>query len=98
MLDTSTKTYKNLIGGRWTDATSGETFSSINPADTSDVVGNFQASSQEDGEQAIQAAQKAFDSWRKTPPSKRASILYRAAELLTERADQIGRASCRERV
>jgi len=96
MLDTSTKTYKNLIGGRWTDATSGETFSSINPADTSDVVGNFQASSQEDGEQAIQAAQKAFDSWRKTPPSKRASILYRAAGLLTERADQIARELTRE--
>ncbi len=32
----TTKTYQNLIGGRWADSSSGETFASLNPADTSE--------------------------------------------------------------
>ncbi len=33
--------YRNLIGGDWVDARSGGTFANINPADTSDVIGEF---------------------------------------------------------
>ena len=36
--------YQNLIGGDWTQASSGKTFDDVNPADTRDIVGRFQAS------------------------------------------------------
>ena len=41
-------TYKNLIGGRWVESSTGMTFASVNPADTSDEVGYFQQSTAEE--------------------------------------------------
>lgn len=38
---------------------------------------------------AIAAAEAAFPSWRETPPSKRARIMFRFKQLLEERADQL---------
>ena len=39
--------YKNLVGGEWVAAARGRTFDNVNPADTRDIVGRFQASSEE---------------------------------------------------
>jgi aldehyde dehydrogenase (NAD+) len=57
-------------------------FDDINPADTRDIVGRFQASSAKDAHAAVRAAQAAFDTWRKTPVSKRAKVLQGAADYL----------------
>jgi aldehyde dehydrogenase (NAD+) len=78
--------FKNLIGGEWVAAASGRTFNDINPADTRDIVGRFQASSAEDAHAAVRAAQAAFDTWRKTPVSKRAKVLQGAADYLETNA------------
>jgi len=43
-----TEKYYNYIGGEWTKSASGEYFENINPADTSDVVGRFPLSNEED--------------------------------------------------
>ena len=40
----SPKSYQNLIGGEWVPARSGKTFLNINPADHTDIVGEFPAS------------------------------------------------------
>src|SRR5437870_10182590 len=82
------KTYRNLIGGEWVASRSGKTFENLNPADTSDVVGTFQASGQDDVNDAVAAAQKAFESWRLVPAPRRAEIIFRAGELLTQRKEQ----------
>src|SRR3989304_5636810 len=37
-------THGNFIGGEWCESVTGRTFESVNPADTRDVVGRFQAS------------------------------------------------------
>src|SRR5678815_868595 len=70
------KTYKNLIDGRWVESSSGKTFSSINPADTSDVLGYFQQGTLQETEQAIEAARRAQPSWARTPPAKRLSLIH----------------------
>src|SRR5690625_930162 len=72
------------------------TYQNINPADNGDIVGLFQDSQVEDAKSALQAAQSAFADWKATPISKRASILLKAADLLEERADQIGKEITRE--
>jgi len=79
---TAVRTYMNLINGEWVPSVSGHTFDSVNPADTSDVVGRFQASVAEDAVAAVESAAKAFAAWKAVAPSRRAEILYKAAELL----------------
>src|SRR6266702_6475723 len=80
--------YRNLIGGQWLPARSGKTFSNVNPADHTDLVGEFPASGPEDVDDAVGAAKKAFATWRLTPAPKRAEILYRAGRLLQERKEK----------
>ena len=59
-------TFRNHIDGEWVPSRSGEVFANTNPADTSDLVGLFQASSAEDARAAVAAAAAAFESWRRT--------------------------------
>src|SRR5512146_260980 len=90
------KIYKNLIDGEWVEATTGETFENINPADTRDVVGIFQKSGKADVEAAVDAASRAFMKWRLVPAPRRAEILYRAAAMLMERKEDYARDMTRE--
>jgi acyl-CoA reductase-like NAD-dependent aldehyde dehydrogenase len=92
----SPKTYLNLIGGERCPARSGKTFLNLNPADRSDVVGEFPASAAEDVDAAVAAARKGFATWRLVPAPKRAEILYRTGQLLQERKEQYARDMTRE--
>ena len=90
------QTYKNLIGGEWVASATGQTFESTNPADTREVVGIFQRSGAEDIDAAVQAASRAYDSWRLTPAPKRGEILFKAADLLRQRKEEYARDMTRE--
>jgi aldehyde dehydrogenase (NAD+) len=92
----STKVYKNLIGGEWVPARTGKTFLNVNPADSDDVVGEFPSSGAEDVDAAVNAAAKAWKTWRLVPAPKRAEILYRTGEILTQRKEQYAREMTRE--
>src|SRR6185437_2406830 len=92
----STKVYKNLIGGEWVPARTGKTFLNVNPADSDDVVGEFQSSGAEDVDAAVNAAAKAWKTWRLVPAPKRAEILYRTGEILAQRKEQYAREMTRE--
>jgi len=88
--------YQNLIGGEKLSARSGKTFLNVNPADHSDIVGEFPASEAEDVALAVAAAKKAFTTWRLVPAPKRAEILHRAGYLLSVRKEQYARDMTRE--
>ena len=88
--------YKNYIGGEWVSPASGKGIENRNPANTDDLVGIFPASTEEDANRAIEAAKNAFDKWRLTPAPKRAEILYRAAEIMIQRKEDIARDMTRE--
>ncbi|MGE0407263.1 MAG: aldehyde dehydrogenase family protein [Candidatus Korobacteraceae bacterium] len=88
--------YKNLIDGEWVESASGDTFENLNPADSREVVGIFQRSTQEDADAAVESAQRAFAKWRLVPAPRRAEILYRASEILAERKENCARAMTRE--
>ena len=77
-----------LIAGQWQDAAGGQTFSVINPSDAS-VITNIADADVEDGLTAVDAAAAAFPAWAATPTRKRAEILSRCFELMTERSEQI---------
>lgn len=88
--------FKNVIGGKWVAAASSQTFENRNPADTSDLVGAFPASDARDINDAVAAAREAFRNWRLVPAPKRAEILYRTGQLLSERKEEYARQMTRE--
>src|SRR5689334_4769781 len=92
----SAKLYKNYIDGEWVEATTGETFENINPADTREVVGIFQKSGAADVEAAVDAAQRAFAKWRLVPAPARAEPLYNASQILIERKEKYASDMTRE--
>ena len=77
-----------LIAGNWQDASGGDTVEVINPSDASVITGIADADV-EDGLAAVDAAAAAFPEWAATPPRRRAEILRRCFELMTERSEQI---------
>jgi 2,5-dioxopentanoate dehydrogenase len=91
-----TETYLNYIDGEWVESESGETYEVVNPADTSDVIGEFQRSSAADAEHAIEVADAAQDDWADTPGPERGAILREAGELLADRADELAETLSRE--
>lgn len=91
-----TITYKNFIDGEWVASSSGKTFPNINPANTDDIVGYFQQSNVEDTRKAIEAAVRAQEKWAKVPAPKRGTILYKAAQMVADRADELGEILTRE--
>lgn len=77
-----------LIAGNWQDASGGDTVEVINPSDASAITGIADADV-EDGLAAVDAAAAAFPEWAATPPRRRAEILRRCFDLMTERSEQI---------
>ena len=90
------KLFKNYINGEWVEARSGKAFENRNPANTEELIGMFPASTEEDVNTAIEAAKNAFEKWRLVPAPKRAEILFRAAELLVKRKEDLAREMTRE--
>ncbi len=58
---------------------------SINPARPSEVVGLISSASKDQAREAIDAASRAFETWKKTPAAERAAFLFKAAALIRER-------------
>ncbi|MBT2730089.1 aldehyde dehydrogenase family protein [Bacillus sp. ISL-75] len=96
MITTKVETFNNYIDGEWQESVSKKTFFSVNPANTEDLVGEFQASNKQDVKIAIEAAKNAFPSWSQTAPSKRAAILNQAASILEQNAAALAEELTRE--
>ena len=92
----STTTYHNFIDGAWVPSVSGDVFENRNPANTDDINGVFQRSTRSDVDRAIAAAALAFEHWRLVPAPKRAELLFRAGQLLSERKEALARDMTRE--
>ena len=74
--------------GKIQNATSGETFESINPFDGSSIA-KIEKASPIDVDNALSSAQSAFKAWSATPHMARSRILLRAVAILRARNDEI---------
>jgi aldehyde dehydrogenase (NAD+) len=86
----------NYVGGTWAPARSGRTYEKHNPARPSEVVGEFPASGEEDVNDAVGAAAKAFPGWSGTPAASRAAVLMRAADAVEARVEDMATDMTRE--
>ncbi len=88
--------FKNFINGEWVESRSGKAYENRNPANTDELVGMFVSGTEEDANQAVDAAKEAYKKWRLVPAPKRAEIMFRAAELLVQRKDEFSKDMTRE--
>ena len=81
--------YRNFINGEWVPPSGGKTQLNVNPANTAETVGEFPLSTQADVDAAVSAACQAYKTWRLMPGPKRAEILFRVAETLLRRKEEL---------
>lgn len=85
--------FRNYINGEWVD---GPTFENRNPANTDEVVGLFVKGSAADVERAADAAQAAFAGWAAMPAPARGNLLFKVADILESKFNQLGEEMTRE--
>ncbi len=86
--------FANFINGEWVN--SSKTFEVRNPANNDEIVGVFAKGSAADMEAAANAAEAALPGWASMPAPQRGNILYKAAEILEKKFDQLGAEMTRE--
>ena len=79
----------NFIGGEWCGSASGETYEKRNPWRPAEVTGVFAASTSVDAATAVESAREAFASWAALPAPARAAFLFKAADAIEARVEQV---------
>ena len=79
-----TLTIKNLINGEWAPSSTGDTLTSVNPANIGEVICTLPASGATDVDAAVVAAKAAYRKWRLVPAPKRGEILFRFGALVAD--------------
>ncbi|OXS78745.1 CoA-acylating methylmalonate-semialdehyde dehydrogenase [Domibacillus enclensis] len=81
---------QNYINGEWMDSVSGKFETVVNPA-TGEEIAQVPLSSKEDVQRAVEAAEKAFQSWSQTAVPKRARILFKYQQLLVDNWEELAK-------
>jgi len=82
------RTGKILIDGKWSDAASGKTFDTYNPA-TGEVLAHVAAGDRTDIDRAVKAARKAFEGpWGRMTSSDRGKLIWKLADLLEQHLEE----------
>jgi betaine-aldehyde dehydrogenase len=81
---------KMYINGEWRESQNKETRNIFNPA-TGEVIARAVEGTIEDVREAIQIAKATFESgiWLQTPPAERAAYLFKIADKIEERAEEL---------
>ncbi len=79
-----------FINGQWTEAASGKTFDTPNPA-TGETLARIAEGDAEDIDRAVKAARKAFEEgpWSRMSPSERGRIIWRIGDLILEHTNEL---------
>ncbi len=78
-----------FINGAWRSGEERDAFPVVNPA-TGETIAEVPLASTGDLDEALDAAERAWPAWRATDVEARGAILHKAADLLRERAKDIG--------
>jgi aminomuconate-semialdehyde/2-hydroxymuconate-6-semialdehyde dehydrogenase len=89
---TELATQKHFINGAFVESASGDTFDLINPATEARTAGAARGDAA-DIDQAVRAAREVFDAgdWSRAKPAFRRKVLFKAADLIEARSDEIVR-------
>src|SRR5687767_15432807 len=90
------KRFNNFIAGEWCAPDSGAWFENRNPADSTDLIGEFPLSGASDVDRAVTSAKRGFEQWRKAPAPARGDVLRRIGDIMTARKEEIAALMTRE--
>jgi len=85
--------YGLFINGTWKDASDGATFQTKCPAN-GEVLATCAQASRADVDEAVTAAWKAFESWKKVTPNARAAILNKIADIIDANKEHLAMVEC----
>ena len=88
-------TFKNLVDGKWVTSGSSKYIDIYSPIGNC-LVGKVPSMTKEEVEFAIKNAKEAQKTWKNVPINERAEILYKAADLLVEKSDEMSDIMMRE--
>src|SRR5262249_28805074 len=94
-MQTATKTYGIFINGEWLSADGGKEFAVRNPA-TSETLAQGADGGVAEMRRAIGAAHAGVAGWSGMTADKRAALLSKAAQLMTERSEDLARVLTQE--
>ena len=80
----------NYIHGKRTVPKSSENFELREPA-SGGILGNVQCSGEQEINEAVRSAAEAFEKWSSVCGSERAEVLYKAADIIRKREDEIAK-------
>jgi aldehyde dehydrogenase (NAD+) len=86
--------FANYINGEWVSRS--QTFDNRNPANTDEVVGQFVKGTAQDVADAADAAAAALPGWSSLSGPARGNILYKAADILDRKFEQVAAEMTRE--
>jgi len=86
---------ESYIGGRWVAGTTGEFYPDVNPA-TGELLGQISVAGPAEVDLAVRTAYEAFQRWRAVPAPRRGEILFRIAQLLERRKEELARLMAEE--
>jgi malonate-semialdehyde dehydrogenase (acetylating) / methylmalonate-semialdehyde dehydrogenase len=81
---------RNYIGGAWHASASAHAQDVRDPA-TADILARVPLSTAADVDRAVSAAARAFDGWRRTPPTERVQYLFAFKQRLEEAFEDLAR-------
>ncbi|MDF2909174.1 MAG: aldehyde dehydrogenase [Sporolactobacillus laevolacticus] len=80
--------YKLYVGGKWVEGSEGRKIASYNPS-TGEKLTEFTDASHADVDAAVEAATKAFESWKEVSVQEKSTLLLKIADLIDENADHL---------
>ncbi len=87
---------KNYINGAFVNGDSGDTFESRNPANFDEVLGTFPLSSEKDVNNAVSAANTAYEGWRRLSRIRRGEYFDEFVQLLKKDREELSRLVTKE--
>src|SRR3989442_11058126 len=94
-LETKVQSSGMYIDGEWVHSKTGEKIDVVNPT-TECVIGRVPRANREEVKEALEAANDAQPKWEDTPPIKRASFLFKIAQLIRRDKERLAEGLTRE--
>ncbi len=88
MSDSAPRHLKNFVGGHYVDVADGRSMPLVDPS-TGEIFAHSPISGPADVDAALDTASTAFEGWRDATPSERSLALFRVADALEARAEEL---------
>lgn len=90
------KTYEKIfINGKWQEASSND-YKEVTNTSTEEVIAKVKSSTEDDVDQAVQAAKNAFNEWNELKPEERAEYVQKILDGIKERQEEIAETITKE--